>query len=228
MKYLKINKWEGFRISLIALALGGVAVVLGNEFLSGKKEQETAIKVTLPAQIPLSNWQFIKSNPIAAKNENKSDIGQLYQYRNGNDTLEIDTRYQFYTDGNASRLLMVYQRIPPATLIPQTKYKKDLGYYYLFDYQNKAYLSACMPPKGETTVTQQQYVNNRSRYGWSIPRAFGWLLGQQDLYDGRCLWTVFSMPVDLYFNPDAIDHAALKLETAWFEWYRWWQNQPFP
>lgn len=228
MMTLKINKWDGFRIALIAVAISGVAVVLSNEFLSNKNESKAAINIKFPETIPLPNWQAISSSDLTAKNEDQSDLGRLYQYHNGQEKLKIDARYQLYTDSNASRLLMVYEGIPPATILPKTKYIKDLGHYYLFDYKDQAYLSACLPPKGETSVTQQQYVNNRYRYGWSIPRSFFWLIGQQDLFESRCLWTVVSMPVDTYASADATDKAFEQLEKAWFAWFDWWQKNPFP
>lgn len=227
MMTFKMSKWDGFRIALMAVAISGVGVVLAQELLS-KPEEKAAVNVTFPQTVPITNWQPLSSSALPAKSEDQSDPGQLYYYQNGNEKLKIETRYQLYTDSNASRLLMVYEGIPPATILPKTKYKKDIGHYYLFDYQDQAYLSACLPPKGESSVTQQQYVNNRYRYGWSISRSFLWLIGQKDLFEGRCLWTVVSMPVDLYKSADAADQAYEKLETAWFDWFRWWRNQPFP
>lgn len=218
----KTNQWQTIRIVLIALSLGGIIFILLKSLIDPNFTKKKMVNnASLPQSVPLANWQTIKSTPIKPKNEQLSE-GYQYKYQNPLGKLDIDTHYEIYTDSNVSRLLMVYQSIPPATARLQLKQKDGIGYYSLFEYQDKAYISACINPKGQTTVTEQQFVKNRYLYNWSIPRLLFWTIGQKDLFDGRCLFTTMSIPIDTHEN--ALNNAYQTLETTWFDWYRWWQQ----
>jgi cyanosortase A-associated protein len=175
-----------------------------------------------PATIALSQWQTLAAKPLAATNQAQS-IGKEYQYRQNGERLEIQARYEHYTDGNISRLLVVYTPIKPATVQPIIKYQEGIGSYSLFEHEGKAYLSACVNSVGESTVTEQQFVQNKYAYGWSPQRTLFWILGQNDLFDGRCLWTLISVPLSSDSYVLAVEKAYQDLENAWFDWYRWWK-----
>ena len=62
-------------------------------------------------------------------------------------------------------------------------------------YPKSNYLGSCINAKGEATVTLSQYNQNRYLHGWGLTRTFLWLIGQQDLVEYRCLWTIMSIQI---------------------------------
>jgi len=101
-----------------------------------------------------------------------------------------------------------------------TRYIPNRGNYHLFQDEEKAYLSACLTPTGESTVDFQQYVNkaNRNMFEWQtlIPR----LLGQKSLRERRCLWVNLSTPL----NSDSPETSYQILESAFKAGYPQWQG----
>ncbi|MBR8832133.1 MAG: hypothetical protein N5P05_002420 [Chroococcopsis gigantea SAG 12.99] len=229
MTSTSIERWQIFRIGLIALCISGVMGVLAKNLLLHEPDSRTAKakkEYKFPDTINLKNWEMVKSLSIPPKKKSQP-FGHLYEYRRGDKELQIQTRYEVATEGNTSRLLMVYDSIPPATSVINEKYQSGIGYYGSFEYKNKTYITACINPKGETTVTQKQFVNNRYWHTSSVPRFLGWLAGQNDLFDGRCLWTSLSMPVNTFAPPEELKKDRELVEAAWLEWAKWWkQNYP--
>ncbi|MCU0537970.1 MAG: cyanoexosortase A system-associated protein [Hydrococcus sp. Prado102] len=216
-------KWQSVRIVLVAVTLSGaIAILLKAILLPDTDKELQQSSFDFPATIKLSQWQPLAAKPLQATDIAQS-IGKKYQYRQNGDRLEIQARYEHYTDGNISRLLVVYTPIKPATVQPIVKYQEGIGFYSLFEYEGKAYLSACINYAGESTVTEQQFVQNKYAYGWSPQRTLFWILGQNDLFDGRCLWTLMSVPLSSDSYVLAIEKAYQELENAWFDWYRWWK-----
>ncbi|NJM88420.1 MAG: cyanoexosortase A system-associated protein [Hydrococcus sp. RU_2_2] len=216
-------KWQSVRILLIAVTLSGVIGIFLRAILLSKTDTLLQLhSVNFPATIPLSQWQPLASKTLEATNQAQS-IGKQYYYRQNGERLEIKARYEHYTDGNISRLLVVYTPIKPATVQPIIKYQEGIGSYSLFEHEGKAYLSACINYAGESTVTEQQFVQNKYAYGWSPQRTLFWILGQNDLFDGRCLWTLISVPLSSDSYVLAIEKAYGDLENAWFDWYGWWK-----
>lgn len=216
-------QWQSVRILLVAVTLSGVVGILLRTILLPETDKVLGLNsVDFPATIPLAQWQPLAAKPLEAINQAQS-IGKKYQYRQNGDRLEIEARYEHYTDGNISRLLVVYTPIKPATVQPIVKYREGIGSYSLFEHNDRAYLSACINYAGETTVTEQQFVQNKYAYGWSPQRTLFWILGQNDLFDGRCLWTLISVPLSSDSYVLAIEKAREELENAWFDWYRWWK-----
>lgn len=225
-------RWSGIRIILLSLTLFGLLGVLLKVILfpTEEKKQLTS-NFVFPDIVPLSGWQ--QKETIKLKTFKATPLGpglapgQLYKYVNNQGYLEVEGRYEQYK-GNINRYIVIYRNMPPATLKPRIKYKKDLGYYGVFEDKDKVFLSACVNPKGESTATENQFSNNRFANGWGIQRTFLWIIGQQDLFDGRCLWTIMSVPITNYdpyqitLEKDLEDEYQ-KLETAWVEWYQWWK-----
>jgi cyanosortase A-associated protein len=152
-------------------------------------------------------------------------MGRRYQYRQNRQELEVEVRYERYTDSNISRLLNIYTSIKGAALTLNAKRQEGIGYYALLQHEERAYLSACLNPIGESTITQQQFTQNRYQHGWSIRRVFFWAIGQDDLIESRCFWTLLSTPVPADADATALERADKTLESAWFDWYRWWRSQ---
>ncbi|OKH22812.1 hypothetical protein NIES593_11875 [Hydrococcus rivularis NIES-593] len=219
------SRWQPIRIVAIALTLGGVVGVLAKAILFPHAENERQLGTfDFPATVPIPQWQLVSAKLLTATKPSQSDFGKRYQYSQNQKRVEIEARYEHYTDGNIGRLLVVYTPIEPATVVPTVKYREDIGYYSLFEYKEKAYLSACLNPVGQSTVTEQQFVQNKYSYGWSPQRTIGWILGRDDLLDGRCLWTLLSTPV-ASDSGSTSQQAYQNLETVWFSWHRWWKSK---
>jgi cyanosortase A-associated protein len=210
-----LSQWRSLRILLIALTLSGVVGGIVKTIGSPANDKLRLTSLDFPASISLSQWQLTNAKSLTAIKEGQSDSGQQYEYRQNRDRLEIQARYEQYTDGNVSRLLVVYTPIQPATVQLLIKHREGIGFYSLFEYEGKAYLSACLNSSGQSTVTEQQFVQNKYAYGWSPQRTLFWILGHNDLFDARCLWTLLSTSVT--------SDSTQNLENAWFDWYRWWK-----
>ena len=89
--------------------------------------------------------------------------------------------------------------------------------------QNRAYLIACMNSRGGSTLTRQEFNDNRERYDLVSDRTIPWLLGQQSFQDKRCVWAHLSIPLQNFASEDSYE----TLEKAWFDWYQWWHPR-FP
>lgn len=215
---------QDFRITLLALTLAGIVWVLFKLIVAPAKEA-TASSVQLPETVPLPKWQLIDANPLTAVDNPQLMNGQRYQYRRKGDRLDVEVRYEANTDGNVSRLLVVYTPIQPATVSLAVKHRQEIGYYSIFYYKRKAYLSACINSQGISTVTEAQFFRNKYTQALSLNRMLSWIIGQQDLFEGNCLWSLLSTSVEQDSHPFLIDVAFWKLETTWFDWYRWWKSE---
>ncbi|NJP09052.1 MAG: cyanoexosortase A system-associated protein [Leptolyngbyaceae cyanobacterium RU_5_1] len=139
------------------------------------------------------------------------------------------------SDGNVSRYLFVYTAIKTANASLKPKYQPGVGHYGTVSGNGRAYLTACINPRGESTVTEQQFTQNRYTHDLRVDRIVPWILGRESLIDRRCLWTLMSTPLELS-TPKTSPKSELvsldkgvynDLETAWFSWHQGWQSN-FP
>jgi cyanosortase A-associated protein len=189
----------------------------------------------LEITVPLPDWQFLDTAPL--KTDKEGPFGQQYRYRQANQTLNVELKYMI-SDGNVSRYLFVYTPVRTANAKLKIKHQPGVGYYGVLSHKDHAYLSACINPRGESTVTEPQFTQNRYANDIQITRILPWLLGQDSLIDHRCLWTFMSIPLPSKPKPESPASATSnivaeenykELETAWFVWHRWWQsNFPVP
>lgn len=210
--------WHPLRMSLLIISFSGALFVLGKAIVA-PKAAETQPAARLPTTVPLAGWQGAASAALQPIPESIS--GQEYQYRRRAETLKVELRYMT-GDGDVNRFLFVHTPIRQENHRLLLKYQPTIGFYGVLPHQGRAYLSACISPRGESTVTAQQFVQNLRAHDLTWNRLLPWLTGQQPLLDRRCLWTLMSVPAA---NTDmaTLDNAYKTLETAWFSWYRWWQ-----
>jgi cyanosortase A-associated protein len=236
--------WRSLRLGLLAATFVGTALVWGRVAATPKTDSKATASTTenpLQASVPISQWQFVTSSPIdlskeanETTNEEKEGefrFGRRYQYQQGTLDLQADQVYT-QSDGNVSRYLFVHSPIRTANARMKVKFQPGVGHYGLVTHDGKAYLSACVNPRGNSTVTESQFTQNRYAHDLQPSRIVPWLLGQESLIDYRCLWTLMSVPLKNGTDagttiPD--ETAYQSLETAWFSWHQWWQaNFPPP
>jgi cyanosortase A-associated protein len=222
------RNWRSLRLLLLSIAFTGTIVVLGRTLIAPKTENAAIAAASLPDRVSLEGWQQVSSRPLPAGTD--LGVGQQFEYRQGNTPLNIETR-MMVGDGNVSRFLFVYTPIRAANANLKIKYQPGVGFYGIVPHGGKLYLSACTNPRGDSTVTEQQFMQNRYTYDFQPRRILTWILGQGSLMDQRCLWTLMSVPLSPGSSPSGnlpdTNKNAASLESAWLEWHRWWHTH-FP
>ena len=216
--------WQPVRLTLLVLSFSSALFVLGKAIVT-PKAAESQPSYRFPATVPLANWQTISSG--ALEHIPESIAGQTYQYRRSDQSLhdqslKVELRYMT-GDGDVNRFLFVHTPIRQENNRLVLKYQPAIGFYGVLPHQGRAYLSACISPRGESTVTAQQFVQNLRAHDLTPTRVLPWLTGQQPLLDRRCLWTLMSVPLAADADAMTRDKTYKTIETAWFSWYRWWQ-----
>jgi cyanosortase A-associated protein len=215
--------WKPLRIFLLVVTFGSIFAALGKSLLYPTSTQATATPFDFPENLPLASWQPLESVPLEENKEANLISGRLYAYQQNNRLLEIEMRYVIKTNGNVQRMEEQYrhQKISPGPLT--IHHQEGIGFYGLAATPDRAYLSSCINPYGGSTVTGEQFRNNRNTYDLRVSRLVPWLLGQEELRDFRCLWTLLSIPLE----DTTAEQAYPVLEKAWVSWYAWWQPR-FP
>ena len=220
--------WKQLRPVILALTFGSTLFTLGRATLDPNLGKYTPY--AFPPAVSLPGWQLLESTPLnnADKNETHLLAGKRYQYINNSVPLDIEIRYEIASVGEIKEFLPKYTSIPslPNKPFQDMRQQEGVGYYVVFTYQNRAYLSSCINPLGGSTVSSQQFANNRNNYDVQLNRVFPWLIGQADLRDWRCLWTHISIPLNKV-NTDSVEQNYKVLENVWFYWYKWWSPR-FP
>ncbi|HCF29491.1 MAG TPA: cyanoexosortase A system-associated protein [Cyanobacteria bacterium UBA11049] len=220
-----MNDWKNIRLSFLAITWFGVLLVLTKSTLFPASSNRTATAFVFPASVPLNNWQSLPShslNPQANKLTNYLS-GRQYQYIQNDLSVNVEMRYVVNTVGDVQEYIKQNTNISLSKSKYTQRQQGGIGFYNLFTYQGKAYLSTCINPRGGTTVTDRQFKQNRNTYDVQFNRIVPWLLGQKELKDNRCLWTHISTPL----KDTTPDHSYQLLETAFFSWYQWWYSR-FP
>jgi cyanosortase A-associated protein len=202
----------------------GIVLVFGKLYLTPiARNQTSPVVFNFPSQIPLSGWRSLASRPLDIERSNllerKEIAAQRYRYGQKDAIVEIEMRYFASSNGDVNEFVKDYTGRSPSLTIHQ---QKQVGVYGLFTRQQRAYLSACINPRGGSTVTIQQFEQNNYFYDLRWHRLLPWLLGRQPLTDKRCLWT--HMSVSWKSSPEK---AYRLLESIWFPWFDWW-NLNFP
>lgn len=211
-----MNYGKNFRIPLLAVTLSSALLVLAKVTLYSAASHYPVSSFTFVRAVPLSGWQLLSSAPLTTQKEHPENFsGRRYQYMHASVPLTIEMRYLNNTSGEVKDLVENYTFIPASAKL---RYQTGIGFYSVFTYQRKAYLSSCINPRGGSTVTQKQFNQNHRTYDIQVNRLLPWLLGQEKLKDKRCLWTHLSAPLTTGNSSETYQ----LLETAWFAWYQWW------
>ena len=214
------------KIGLLSLTLLGTLAGIAYNIIIPPPDKKNLKNYSFdfPDTVPLSSWQLIKSEALPGDGEVKA-MGRRYQYRHNQQELIAEIRFHRYSNGNVSRFFNIYTPIKAASVKMLGKHENGIGYYALVNEGSQAVLSACLNPIGESTITQQQFSQNRYKHGWGIKQTLLWTIGYGDLLDGRCFWTALSTPTAEDTDENTIQTKYQSLEAAWFDWYRWWEQQ---
>lgn len=223
-----------------------VSVVLGIIFLSFGLFFSAIAGVNqiadyqFPEQIPLSDWQLVKREPLNltakpekpkvsrpqgedGETENLETVqaNQVYHYKNDNHGLTVKANYIVNTSGDIKAYYEKFQELPK----PEETIKKQTqdGSALYFVHEQQPSLAACINYQGKTTATESQF--GRSLYtaasnNFQIFHVLNWLLGKGVLNDKRCLFLEASI------DSSSSDRDR-QLMTSWNELVSYWQKN-FP
>lgn len=220
---MAITYWKTARISLLVVTFIVVLLVVVKSTFYPSAGVPSITTFELPETVPVTDWQIKKSTPLKISDPSQIKVGRKYEYQKNNLALEIEMRYVVGTIGDVAGLAKgntVLKSSPGKLELANTE---KVGFHGILQHQNRLYLSSCINPSGDATVTTGQFRYNRNTSDWNFNRILFWLLGRGNIQDQRCLWTQMSVPLDRTTPQD----AKKILENAWVSWYRWWQPR-FP
>jgi len=226
-----MNHWKQLRIPLLAVNFAAAVFVLGKSIF--EPTIATLTPFDFPPDVSLPQWLSVESKSLKVVNKDTEAgstflVGRHYQYLQNNYPLDIEMRYVVRTEGEVNNFIREHPLIqsspPEEELSGKVIHRRGIGFSVLFIHQERAYLSACINPRGESTVTREQFIQNQDIYDTQLTRLLPVLLGRESWRDNRCLWTYMSLPLQENSSPE---QAYSVLEQAWESWHEWW-SQNFP
>ncbi|MDF5714696.1 MAG: cyanoexosortase A [Rhizonema sp. NSF051] len=218
------QKW---RIPLLATTW--IGMVLAAVYLVCVPNSRRAKSFAFPDKLAIQGWQQLSAHPMGVQlvkdvtvDDNNSDFvlsGKQYRYRH-NQQLDVQMRYIVSTQGDVENYLKKFTEITQVKHIQKNIRSEDgIGYYLLLTDNNQAYLTACINPRGGSTVTSAQFLHNRNNYDFTSHRIVQELLGTAILKDNRCLWVQLSTPL----NGNNSESAYRILSSVWAANYTAWR-----
>lgn len=221
-----LNFWQKLRTPLLAITFVSVVSLVGKTILTPTKTSRQITSSTFPQVVPLPGWQFVQSGPLTPQADGESGrrvaaaSGRDYQYSRNTLPLDIEIRDADALIGDIPTLTRHYTSIELTKALFQQRQQPGVGFHGLFVYQGRAYLSACVNRRGNSTVTRRQFVQNQITHNIRPERFLPVLLSSESLYDRRCLLTQLSIPL----NSASPASAYQTLEKTWISWYQWWRT----
>ncbi|PZU95852.1 MAG: cyanoexosortase A system-associated protein [Pseudanabaena sp.] len=221
------------RFGLLAALVSGSLLIFGRSLLDNNIGKPTPFIFPDKIELVQTQLKVSQTKPTEPIVDNKEFFGKprfltgsRYEYFVDEIPLTIDLRYAVGTEGELYVLVkeLTEIKIEEEQLRLKAVRKDPTGYHAIFDYQDRLYLTACVNPRGISTVTREQFDDNASSQILDRDVIVGWLLGQKDLRDRRCLFTIISTPLPP--NSDRQERSE-KLEKLWIAWYEWWKPR-FP
>ena len=215
--------WHNYAIAVQAFV---VVLVLLKLVIHPTKENRSVTSINFPESVPLGKWQQLESKSLEDKLIPKSGYfvgenvgGHSYKYSLSGGSLTIEMRYLVNTNGDLKYFVKDYTGSIETYLYE----KPGIGSYSMYSRRDRVYLTTCINPYGETSVTSDRFRRNGLRHAINPKRILIWLTSQDTIVDNRCLWAYLSMP--LQDSPPETVYPLL--EDAWFNWHQWWtENYP--
>jgi cyanosortase A-associated protein len=190
----------------------------------GRRENRV---LALPSQLSLDNWEQTASaslveNPETELQFNQVHSGQEYQYQQSKQAVTVALRFISPTHGSINAFL---ENIYDESLLEayqggKTRSVSEVGSYQLFSDGEKAYLSACLVPDGESTATRDRYAQQSDANVFDLKTLLPRLVGLRSVRERRCLWVHLSTPLQGE-SPEAREEV---LEEVFKEGYPQWQR----
>ncbi len=223
----KMTNWQRVRIGLLTVTLIAVLFILGKLTFYPPVDNFTFTPFQFPKTVPLSTWEQIDSVPLKSKDYPDVLTSWQYKYQKNLDAnswkLDIDMRYLVNTDGKVEKWMQEIAGMKFSAAKLSYGNQAGVGSYGLLEYQERAYLSSCINPRGLSTFELDQFRQNRNLYDLQFSRILAWILGRESLKDNRCLWSQLSLPLE----KTDLNKAYKILAAVWSDWYQWWQPR-FP
>ncbi len=216
-------KWQPIRISILTLIFGMGLLAMGRIILFSNLEKPKVSDSIFPDKIPLAQWRLSETLSLKNPTDKHQELipKKGYRFISNGVPLDIEMRYlENLNVADVSSFISTYTPIKSSAIMRQ---REGIGYYGLGVDNKRAYLSACINPRGGSTFTHAQFRDNRYHQDVRLERLLPVLQGQEPLLDKRCLWAHLSIPL----NNSSPETAYKILEKAWFSWYQWWQPR-FP
>ncbi|WP_375491596.1 cyanoexosortase A system-associated protein [uncultured Nostoc sp.] len=215
--------WEKNRIKFLALIFSTGMLVLGKVILFPNPVKPKVNTFVFPEEVPLAKWQLSVSSPIESLTKENPNLVAEKHYRYVKNDLPLDIQMRYLQNLYNADIGAYIKQDFAVTSPPVMRQQKGVGYYGVGVEKQKAYLSSCINPRGNSTFTHPQFRENRYFQDITFDRIMPLLQGKEALLDKRCLWVHLSIPLRKS-SPEA---AYQVLEQVWFSWYRWWQPR-FP
>ncbi|EDX84920.1 hypothetical protein S7335_2619 [Synechococcus sp. PCC 7335] len=236
--------WVSVWYLLLLASFGGVYFALAAVIMRPSATQAKSEPFLFPAQIPLSGWQSIDTEPIVS-----SDVpqqGQQYRYLQNERTMIVDLWYG--RNGRACQQLLRRKLTPsevPASSsqgsgdgvneeqADSAKTQNAAGYassvhetahgsYKHISGIGEDSIQAVIDARGGSVVTQEQFIRNRYQYFLRPRSMLRWLTGRESITgDHDCLLTELSIPTQ---STSAVSTRSL-LESTWQDIFQWGQAQ---
>ncbi len=231
-KKLKIAKIRASKKYFLITVFVSSCIAIGVSLFTPKYQDRP--KFQLPDRVSLNEWRSLPSEDLTSllKEPTKAVVADARKYLYTSptqDVLRIDVLYvkEVVVIPKFLEILDLQYSINNLDI----RHQKNIGYYALFNDRERAYLSACINPRGLSTVTQEHIISNRNDYDFTPDRVINYLLGITYIRDNRCLLTAISLPLENKQNQDlnntSLNNSYQKLEKVWINWYQKWENN-FP
>jgi cyanosortase A-associated protein len=219
-----MSTWKWLRTGLLAVTTLAVAAIAAYAAMAPPVAGTVYQAYRFSEQVQLPGWTALPSENIALTRPipayHQLIASKLYHFQQLGRKLDIQAMYLVDTDGDVQNFA---QDFTPSQFSqkPAERHRAGLGFYQLSTQGTRSILSACINPRGESTVTAAQFEQNRRTLDRQADRWLPWLLNQVYLADRRCIWTAVSL--------DAVDLPS-EQRTALLEqtWFAWLPQQKFP
>lgn len=212
------HRWRELLLAVTGIGIGAIAVL---SFILPTIGNQPVSSFTFPPRLPLNSWE---QKAYRSLKPSKSLAASSYHYTQNQLALGVEIRYIVGTRGDVKSYIARYTEIDERDIANEKIARiENIGYHYLFTSGDRAYLSSCISPRSQSSVTPTQFSLNRYRHDLNLQVWWNWLWGEASIRDRRCLWTHLSLAIE----DSNIQTAYKTLETAWIDWYRWWQPR-FP
>jgi cyanosortase A-associated protein len=219
-----------WRTSLLATIWAGISLMTIYSWFNSTAGKREVKSFSFPDRVSLNSWQLVKTETLPLENfktlteDDRIASAKHYSYLKNGVPLEIEMLYLVGTKGNLPELIKKQTGISQEVIDNADLGEiRGIGSYILYSDRDRAYLSACINSRGNTTVTAQQFSHNRYTQDFKYNLVLPWLQGKDSIRDLRCLWVKLSIPREESSQPEAYQ----SLTKAWIDWYHWWQPR-FP